>query len=97
MKRKLITKKEIVSDLSKKTSLSFETCEFLFETLCLQLADYLQNEKGFFLPELGSFYLIDVRSSRSNMTGQIIPPHRRIRYKPNSRVARNIRILTKQE
>ncbi len=92
-----ITKPQLVRKLAEETSISQVQCDFMVETLFDIVRDLLLAENEVEFKYLGKFYFYQHGSKPSNMTGQIVPPHRQLKFKPSDQLARTIRVNSRED
>lgn len=96
-KSKKVMKAQLVSELSDQTTISKVQCDFMFETLVDIVKEHLLNEEEVELKSLGRFYFLSKREVRSNMTNELIPAHKQVKFKVADRFSRRIRQITRED
>ena len=87
----------LMSRLVKDTGIDAGTAVFVYDTLFnLMLKQGLEKGKDIILPGIGRICLVESRSFKSNMTGVMIPKHKRIKFKSNVRLAYKIRVDSRE-
>jgi len=96
IRKKLHTKTEVVKRLCEDTGMPKPQASFVFDVMFDIIRKDLSSGKEVLLPGIGRICFFNMNGGRSNMTGQIIPKHKRIGFKPNNALARLIRVKTRE-
>jgi nucleoid DNA-binding protein len=96
MTRKLANKRPFVKEVAEKTGITFEQALFVYDVIFDRMVNKLRDGCDFVFPGVGIIKMIDVPSTISHLTGQTIPPHKRIKFVPNIKLARYIRVKTRE-
>jgi nucleoid DNA-binding protein len=92
-----ITKKDILAEVTKQAKvLPKEQVAFLFNTILDVVVENLKDGKSVYLQGLGKFDFKDVPPRKSNLTGDIVPAHKRIKFYPNYYLSKNIRVESRE-
>ena len=95
-KVKAVSKTQLVREVVKETGISKPEAMFAFEVILNKIIKSLENGQEVLLHGVGRITFAKVHSYKSNMTGVMIPPHKRIKFKPNIGLARKIRVDTRE-
>lgn len=87
----------VTTDLAKSTGISTELASFIYETLFNSMRKKIEKGEIVVFPGIGKIVQVPSRSIKSNMVGVMIPEHKRIKFKPNVRLARKIRVESRVE
>ena len=93
---RITTKAPIIKELAKNTDIPLVQASFIYDVIWNVVLKRLKAGHDIILPGIGRFQFVPVRERKSNMTGQIIPPHKRIRFNPNVNLALFIRVNTRE-
>ena len=93
---KVLVKGQLVSELAKEADIKRSAADFFFDVLMDIIVRNLEKGDGVMLNGIGRIMSVKSRGFRSNMTGVTIPNHRRIAFKPNIKLARKIRVTTRE-
>jgi nucleoid DNA-binding protein len=69
----------------------------MFDTLMAIVKDHLLNEREVELKSLGKFYYLDKAPQVSNMTGGMIPAQKQLKFRVADRLARVIRVNSRED
>jgi|WetSurMetagenome_2_1015567.scaffolds.fasta_scaffold1761800_1 nucleoid DNA-binding protein len=94
---KIVGKGVIVHQTAKKTKMPKEDVSFMYDVMMDVIYNTLRSGTGVLLPNIASLQVVDKEGQVSNMTGQTIPPHKRLRFRPNRHLARFVRVDTRVE
>ena len=89
------TTKEIVSEVANKTAESQKVVGHVYYKLLEVIEEKLKDGKRIVLPNVGVFYFVSKKSSISNLTHQVVPPHKQLKFKINVKLARFIRVMSR--
>lgn len=92
----LVTKRYLINKVAKGTGIDTETACFIYDTLMSELRKGIEHGETIRFPGIGELGLVPSRSFKSNMTGVMIPAHKRLKFNVNVRLARKIRIETRE-
>lgn len=93
---KIASKKPIVKDLAKNTDIPYVQASFIYDVVWSLILKELRAGHDVLLPGVGRFQFIPSRKDqKSNLTGVIIPEHKRLRFNPNVHLAAFIRVNTR--
>ena len=90
------SKDQLVAALQEAAGINFVEADFYYDVFVNEMVKRLQKGKDVVLAGLGTLDLIKHRAGKSNMTGQQIPPHKRLKFYPDARFARKIRVNTRE-
>jgi len=93
---RVVAKKTIVADVSDRIGVEKQLVDLVFDALMLVILKRIEKGENFMLRGIGTIGTVPAKSLTSNMTGVTIPEHRRLRFKPNARFARKIRVATRE-
>jgi nucleoid DNA-binding protein len=96
MKPKTITKRAMVRELAKKVQIDPVEASFHFDTLMHIMYNNLREGVGLVLPHIGSLKVAETKAMQSHLTGQFIPPHKRLKFRVNVKLARYVRVATRE-
>lgn len=95
-RRKTVTRTNLIKKVSKYTGVSSDHVALVYDALFYTMTNDLREGKEISFPGIGRINFIATKETRSNMTGQRIPPHKRLKFKPNVALARFIRVNTRE-
>jgi nucleoid DNA-binding protein len=93
---KRLSKIKLVHDVAKEGGMHKAEVSFIYDLLFSAIEKKLRAGHNIALPGIGTIYLAESKSQRSNMTGVTIPPHKRLKFHPNFSLARFIRVDTRE-
>jgi len=93
----LIGKKELVAEVAKEARIKQSQADFFYDVLMDIMVRKLQSGDGVQLKGIGRILSVKSKGFRSNLTGVSIPNHRRIAFLPNVKLARTIRVKTREK
>jgi nucleoid DNA-binding protein len=88
-------KSDLVKRIAKNAGIPVVQAAFIYDVTLDIIEKTLRSGVGIVLPHIGALKLVDVKSTVSNMTGQTIPKHRRLKFTPNVHLARYVRVETR--
>ena len=89
-------KKELVTELASGSRIEREQADFIYDVLMDIMSTRLRAGKDVDLLGVGRITLVKTKGFRSNLTGVSIPNHKRINFLPNRKLARVIRVVTRE-
>jgi nucleoid DNA-binding protein len=93
---KIAAKKPIVKELAKNTDIPYVQASFIYDVVWSLILKELKAGHDVMLPGVGRFQFIPSRKDqKSNLTGQIIPEHKRLRFNVNVSLGLFIRTNTR--
>lgn len=92
----LLNKEKLVLELAKEARIRQKAADFYYDVFMDIVINALEAGDDVLLLHVGCIKLVKTRGFRSNLTGVSIPPHKRIKFKPNIRLATKIRITTRE-
>lgn len=95
-KRKMVAKVPLVKELAKKVQIPKVQASFIYDVLLDLMLRKLKDGYDVFLPNIGCIRLVKTKETISHLTGQHIPPHKRISFKTNVKLSRYIRVHTRE-
>ena len=95
MRELVVVKAKLIAAVAKDTGIEASAVAFIYETLFGVMKKQLEKGNAIRLPGLEDISLCDMKETRSNMTGTIIPRHKRLKFNPNCRLAYKIRTETR--
>ena len=95
MKGKAVSKVAVVSELSKAADIPVVQASFIYDLIMDIWIKKIKAGKDVILPNIGTLRQIKGREMRSNLTGQMVPPHQRLHFTTNIALERFIRINTR--
>ena len=90
-----VFKTEMVKAVSKDTGISKEAVGFMYDSLMAMARKYLAEIRPVVLPGIGIFYHNPSKARMSNLTQEMIPPHKHLSFKPQEELAKEIRVKTR--
>jgi nucleoid DNA-binding protein len=96
MKAKSASKVPVVKELSKAADIPVVQASFIYDVLMSIFVKKIKAGQDVILPNIGTLRLTKGREMRSNLTGQQVPPHKKLKFKINIALARFIRISTRE-
>jgi len=93
---KVFTKVPMVKQLSKLADIPQAQASFIYDIFMDLYVKQIRAGNDVILPNIGTLRLIKGRELRSNLTGQLIPPHKRLFFKVNLKLSRYIRVTTRE-
>jgi len=96
VKRSKILKSQLVAELSEQTTISKIQCDFMYETLLDIVKQHLLDEQEVEFKGLGRFYFLKQKVRMSNMTNEVIVPHKQLKFKVADRLGRTIRVNSRE-
>jgi nucleoid DNA-binding protein len=94
--KKRIIKKPIVKALAKAAGIPYTQADFIYDVFFDVIVTKVKEGYSVLLPGIGSINIIKTKSTISNMTGQTIPRHNRLKLHANEKLARYIRVTTRE-
>jgi nucleoid DNA-binding protein len=91
-----ITKRPLVKKLAKMADIPRVQADFVYDCLFNIVEKEIKAGNDIIFPNIGTLRLVKGREMRSNLTGQTVPPHRRLFFKININLARYIRVSTRE-
>lgn len=95
-KSKLVGKVQIVRELVKEAGMDKHEASFMYDVIINKIRRSLECEQDVLLCGVGRITYVSAKERKSNMTGVLIPPHKRIKFRPNALLARKIRVNTRE-
>jgi Bacterial DNA-binding protein. len=95
MRELVVVKAKLIAAVAKDTGIESSAVAFIYETLFGVMKKQLERGNAIRLPGIGDVSLCDMKATRSNMTGCMIPEHKRLKFNPNVRLAYKIRTETR--
>ena len=95
-KRKVVFKVPLVRELAEKTQIPTVQASFIYDVFMDIILKRLKGGTDVLLPGIGRIGLVDTKEQTSHLTSQHIPPHKRIKFKVNVKLARYIRVYTRE-
>jgi len=92
----LVGKGYLIAKVAKDTGIEPATLSFVYDTLFSHMLRSIEKGSSVILPGIGRIGLTESRSFVSNMTKVMIPKHKRIKFWANARLARKIRVDTRE-
>jgi nucleoid DNA-binding protein len=92
---KIVGKGVIVHQTVKATKMPKEDVSFIYDVMMNVIYKILRSGTGVLLPNIASLQVVEKKGQVSNMTGQTIPSHKRLRFRPNRHLARFVRVDTR--
>jgi nucleoid DNA-binding protein len=96
IKRKVVYKMPLVRELAEKTQIPEVQASFIYDVLMDLMLKKLKSGTDVLLPNIGRIGLVHRKEQTSNLTGQHVPPHKRLIFSVNVKLARFIRINTRE-
>jgi nucleoid DNA-binding protein len=96
MKPKQISKVAIVRELAKLADIPRVQASFIYDVINDITIRKIREGHDIILPNIGTLRLIPGRQMISNLTGQLIPAHKRLKFKVNLKLARYMRVNTRE-
>ena len=96
MKSKVVSKSFVVKQAAKKSHMPEKEMSFIYDVLMEVIHDTLKSGVGVILPHIASLGIVDTKSMVSHLTGVTIPPHKRLKFKPNVHLAIFVRTNTRE-
>jgi nucleoid DNA-binding protein len=96
MKRKVVAKTPVVKLLAKKADIPYAQASFVYDVLMEIIYDELREGTSVILPHIATLGIVNTKSQISHLTGQTIPPHKRLKFKPNIYLAKYVRVNTRE-
>lgn len=94
---KVVGKQTVIKVLEREAGVDKSLGSFIYDLLMDTMREGLLEDKKVLLHGIGDIYLLPVtKTKRSNMTGIMIPPHKRLKFRPNFKLARVIRVKTRE-
>jgi nucleoid DNA-binding protein len=93
----VVVKGKLVAAVAKDTGIEASAVSFVYETLFAVMKKNLEKGNAIRLSGIGDISLCDMKATRSNMTGTMIPKHKRLKFNPNVRLAYKIRTETREK
>ncbi len=92
----VIKKKQLVREVADLTGISVIQCGYMFDVLIKVVKKHLLNEERVELKLLGRFRFVQLGPKMSNMTNEVVPAHKQLKFKVAYAIARKIRMSTKE-
>jgi nucleoid DNA-binding protein len=92
---KQLTKVPMVRALAKGADIPVVQAEFIYDVFYDIMLRRIKEGYDVVLPNIGTIRQVPGRELISNLTGQKVPPHKRLRFKLNIHLARFIRVHTR--
>jgi nucleoid DNA-binding protein len=96
VRSKPLKKRELLSKVAKDTGVDVNTVAFIYDTIFAHMLRGVERLNDIILPGIGRIGFLPHRQSKSNITGTIIPKHRRLKCWFNARLAYEIRKKTRE-
>jgi nucleoid DNA-binding protein len=93
---KSASKAVVIKDLSKAADIPLVQASFIYDLMMDIWIKKIKSGQDIILPNIGTLRHTKGREMRSNLTGQQVPPHRKLKFKVNLSLARFIRISTRE-
>lgn len=93
---KQLTKVPMVKELAKGADIPVVQAEFIYDVFFDIMQRRIKDGYDIIFPGVGTLRHVHGRAMVSNLTGQKIPPHKRLRFKINVDLARLIRVKTRE-
>lgn len=90
------SRKEIVKEIAERAGLTYKTADYAFNTFSQVIEEKLRDGKEVLIPYVGRLYFAKKKAMRSNITKQLIPPHRQLKFRVNVNLARSIRVRSRE-
>jgi len=90
------TKKPLVKKLAKLAEIPVVQADFIYDVLFDIVVKEIRAGNDVIFPNVGTLRLTKGREMRSNLTGQTVPPHKKLKFKVNINLSRYIRINTRE-
>lgn len=78
---KIVGKRDLINEVASEVGFDVEDVKYVYEVLMLVINKHLDNLTPVRIHKLGLIDFVDVKSTKSNMTGTKIPAHRRLRFR----------------
>lgn len=89
------TQKPILKELAENTGIPLIQAHFVYDTLWHILLKKLKDKQDVILPGIGRLQFVPVVERKSNLTGQIIPEHKKIRFNVHTHLGYYLRVNTR--
>ena len=96
MKSKAISKRPMVKELAKAAQIPAVQASFIYDLIFHIMVKKIKEGHDIILPNVGTLRQVKGRELISNLTGQRVPPHHRLKFKVNISLARLIRTTTRE-
>lgn len=95
----MVGKKQLVKQVAKETGLPEEQISYIYEVLVDTVEENIFEGSDVSLKKLGTFKLEDSPHGGhvSNLTGQVIPEHKIVKFKVNSKLKRDVNLKTRND
>ena len=90
------TRREIVKGIAEQAGVTHELANYVYQSFLDVVHAKLKEGKKVILPNIGVFHFVKKEKSFSNLTKQEIPPHTQIKFKLNVKLARYIRVMSRE-
>jgi nucleoid DNA-binding protein len=88
---KIVGKRDLIDEVTAEAGFNREDVQYVYEILMLVINKHLDELTPVRIHKLGLIDFIDVKGRKSNMTGTIIPDHRRIRFRFSHELKKKIK------
>lgn len=95
-RRKVVHKVPVVKEVAKMTQTPVAQCSFIYDVMMEIMLKKLKTGTDVLLPGIGRISLKNTKGQKSHLTGQFIPPHKRVVFAPNVKLARYVRVHTRE-
>ena len=96
MKAKAFSKRPMVKELAKAAQIPAVQASFIYDLVMDIMVKKIKAGHDIILPNIGTLRQVKGRELISNLTGQPVPPHKRLKFKVNISLARLIRVSTRE-
>ena len=91
-----LSRATLISEVADRTAQPKMVIGHIYNELLEVILENLKDGKEVLLTGIGTFHFIDKKESRSNLTKQLVPPHKQIKCRMNKMLARYIRVTTRK-
>lgn len=85
----------IIKELAESTDIPLVQARFIYNTLWHILLKKLKDKQDVILPGIGRLQFVPVVERVSNLTGQVIPEHKKIRFNVHTHLGLFLRVSTR--
>ena len=90
------TTKEITEAIAEKAGVTNTTARQLYYAFSAVIEEKLKEGKEVRIPYIGTFHFYKQKTMVSNLTGQTIPPHRKVKFRFRPDLAMYIRKMSRE-
>ena len=91
-----LPERELISAIAKRAGVTNLLAKQVYYKLSEIIEEKLKEGKSIRLPYIGKFYFYDQIERVSNLTHQVIPPHKKVKFRFRPDLDRYIRVMSRE-